>query len=67
MVIGLTGGIGCGKSAAAACFAEFGFNVVDADQLAPDERAAFVSTIRTAALRNRFSMSLTMFAVVAAA
>jgi len=34
MVIGLTGGIGCGKSAAAACFAEFGFNVVDADRLA---------------------------------
>ena len=34
MVIGLTGGIGCGKSAASACFAEFGFNVVDADQLA---------------------------------
>lgn len=34
MVIGLTGGIGCGKSAAAACFAGFGFNVVDADLLA---------------------------------
>ena len=34
MVIGLTGGIGCGKSAAAACFAEFGYNIVDADQLA---------------------------------
>ena len=34
MVIGLTGGIGCGKSAAAACLAELGFNVVDADQLA---------------------------------
>lgn len=34
MVIGLTGGIGCGKSAAAACFVEFGFMHVDADALA---------------------------------
>ena len=34
MVIGLTGGIGCGKSAAAAFFGEVGFNVVDADRLA---------------------------------
>ncbi|MEY3837893.1 MAG: hypothetical protein RL304_875 [Verrucomicrobiota bacterium] len=34
MVIGLTGGIGCGKSAAAACFARRGFLVIDADALA---------------------------------
>ena len=48
MVIGLTGGIGCGKSAAAACFAEFGFNVVDADQLARQvlESAGSVSQLR---------------------
>ena len=48
MVIGLTGGIGCGKSAAAACFAELGFNVVDADQLARQvlESAASVSQLR---------------------
>ena len=48
MVIGLTGGIGCGKSAAAACFAEFGFNVVDADQLARQvlESAGCVSQLR---------------------
>jgi dephospho-CoA kinase len=34
MVIGLTGGIGCGKSAAAAFFDELGFQVIDADKLA---------------------------------
>ncbi len=34
MVIGLTGGIGCGKTAAAAFFAEHGFVHVDADVIA---------------------------------
>lgn len=34
MVIGLTGGIGCGKTAAAAVFARNGFRIVDADLLA---------------------------------
>ena len=42
-------------------------DLVTAGQLTPDEQAAFVSTIRTAALHGQFSMSLTMFAVVAAA
>ncbi len=42
-------------------------DLVVAEQLIPDERAAFVSTIRTAASRGRFSMSLTMFGVVAIA
>ena len=48
MVIGLTGGIGCGKSAAAACFAELGFNVIDTDQLARQvlESAASISQLR---------------------
>lgn len=34
MVIGLTGGLGCGKSAAGAIFVRLGFHFVDADQLA---------------------------------
>jgi len=48
MVIGLTGGIGCGKSAAAACFAKSGFHVIDADQLARQvlESADVVSSLR---------------------
>lgn len=42
-------------------------DVVSAGQLTPGERAAFVSKIHTAARTGQFSMSLTMFAVVASA
>ena len=51
MVIGLTGGIGCGKSTAAACFAELGFQVVDADQLA---RQVLASPVCVSRLRERW-------------
>ena len=50
------------------CFsmASLADNLVDEGQLTPNERATFVETIRTAALRNQFTMSLTMHAVIAA-
>jgi len=51
MVIGLTGGIGCGKSTAAACFAELGFQVVDADRLA---RQVLESAVCVSHLRERW-------------
>ncbi len=42
-------------------------DLVATDQLAPTERDRFVSRIQQAARRDRFSMNLTMYAVVAAA
>lgn len=36
MIVGLTGGMGCGKSTAAALFAEFGFRRLDADRTVHD-------------------------------
>ncbi len=51
MVIGLTGGIGCGKSTAAACFADLGFVVIDADRLA---RQVLESHVCVSQLRNRW-------------
>ena len=41
-------------------------DLVAADQLAPAERDRFVSRIEEAAREDRFSMSLTMYAIVAA-
>jgi dephospho-CoA kinase len=40
MIIGLTGGIGSGKSAAAACFSELGVPVIDTDRIAHELTAA---------------------------
>ncbi len=40
-------------------------DLVDAGQLQPDDRERFLSTIHQAARDDRFSMALTMFAVVA--
>lgn len=37
--IGLTGGIGCGKTTAANCFAELGVPLIDADEIAHDSVA----------------------------
>ncbi len=37
LIVGLTGGMGCGKSTAAAMFAERGFRRLDADQVVRDE------------------------------
>ena len=37
LVVGLTGGMGCGKSTVAARFAELGFRRLDADQVVRDE------------------------------
>jgi dephospho-CoA kinase len=37
LMVGLTGGMGCGKSTAAARFAELGFRRLDADQVVRDE------------------------------
>ena len=51
MVIGLTGGIGCGKTAAARFFEPSGFVVVEADQLA---RRALVEPASLAAIQQRW-------------
>lgn len=52
LIVGLTGGMGCGKSTAAALFAERGFRRLDADQVIRDEILTDPEVIR--AVRDRF-------------
>lgn len=49
LIVGLTGGMGCGKSTAAALFAELGYTRLDADQVVRDvllRRADIVVAVR---------------------
>lgn len=50
--VGLTGGVGCGKSAVADLFAELGVPVIDADQLAREVVAGGEATLDE--IRQRF-------------
>lgn len=52
LIVGLTGGMGCGKSTAAALFAERGFRRLDADQVIRDEILTDSAVVR--AIRDRF-------------
>lgn len=50
LIAGITGGMGCGKSTAAAMFAEYGFCRIDADQIVRDQLLTdreVVDSIRT--------------------
>ncbi len=49
LIVGLTGGMGCGKSTAAALFAEHGFTRLDADQVVRDvllRRSDIIAAVR---------------------
>ncbi|HTL66295.1 MAG TPA: dephospho-CoA kinase [Lacunisphaera sp.] len=52
LIVGLTGGMGCGKSTAAAMFAERGFRLLDADQTLRDE--IYPTAAVSDAIRARF-------------
>lgn len=54
MILGLTGGIGCGKSSVLAAFEKIGFDVVDADDLA---RALRDAPETVAFVRERFGFA----------
>ena len=56
LIVGLTGGMGCGKSTVAALFAELGFRRLDADQVVREE--LLVEPEIVAAVRARFGGSV---------
>jgi dephospho-CoA kinase len=56
LIVGLTGGMGCGKSTAAAMFAERGFRRLDADQTVRDE--LLPSPAVAAAIRARLGPAM---------
>lgn len=56
LIVGLTGGMGCGKSTAAAMFADRGFRRLDSDQTVRDELLA--SPAVAAAIRARLGPAL---------
>ena len=74
MIVGLTGGMGCGKSTAARIFEEFGFYRVDSDALVRDRVLKMPNVIKSAQERfgsgvidahgqiNRASLAKTLFA-----
>jgi len=56
MILGITGGIGCGKSTAAAIFARRGFRLLDSDALVRDEVYA-LPAVREG-MRERFGAGI---------
>jgi len=56
LIVGLTGGMGCGKSTVAALFAELGYRRLDADQVVRDELLTDPEVI--ACVRQQFGAGL---------
>ncbi len=56
MILGITGGIGCGKSTAAACFKRKGFRRLDSDELIRTQ--VLTSPAVVTALRDRYGADI---------